>query len=120
MGLCIGYSGAELPKLADAVNITLYRCLQEALTNVARHAQATQVQVDLVCEVGTIILSVKDNGHGFDSQTDKNYSPILQGIVLLGIRERLDALNGHLNVDSQAGKGTRLISSISWKEGSRS
>lgn len=81
--------------------IALYRVTQEALTNVARHAHATHVSVDL--EVGeSVCVSIRDNGVGFDPSTVK------RRLGLLGMQERLDIVGGTLDIDAAPRRGTRI------------
>lgn len=104
--LTIRYSGTDLPELPESVSTTFYRLLQEALTNVARHAQARRVQVMLNYDGETLSLQVTDDGQGFD--TGSLGVSQQKGIGLLGMQERLELLNGWLEMDSQPGNGTRL------------
>ncbi|MEK7952269.1 GAF domain-containing protein [Luteolibacter soli] len=81
--------------------IALYRVTQEALTNVARHAHATHVSVEL--EVGrSVCVSIRDNGVGFDPATVK------RRLGLLGMQERLDIVGGTLVIDASPNHGTRI------------
>jgi signal transduction histidine kinase len=114
--LHVRYSGAELPVLSDAVNISLYRFLQEALTNVARHASADQIEVVLGYDGATVSLSVEDDGEGFDVQAATADPDRPGGIGLLGMQERIELLGGRLVVDSQPGRGTRVVAQIPWEE----
>jgi signal transduction histidine kinase len=109
--LSVDYVGAELLALSEAVDICLYRFLQEALTNVARHAQANQASVALCGDAETVSLSVEDDGQGFDTQAG-----VAVGIGLLGMRERLEVLGGQLEIESQLGQGTRLTARIPLEE----
>lgn len=93
----------DLP--ADVVT-TAYRLLQEALTNAARHAQATEVKVSLSIATSCIQLSVRDNGCGFDTS---QRSP---GMGLLGMRERALAAGAKLVVMSRPGAGTEIECSL--------
>ncbi|MWV11257.1 PAS domain S-box protein [Pseudomonas sp. R-28-1W-6] len=93
----------QLPALSDAKAIGLFRVLQEALTNVLRHAQAHTVAVRLSVEGGQLCLSVSDDGQGFDPQ-----APRTQSFGLVGMRERVLMLGGTLHIDSQPGEGTTL------------
>ena len=111
-GLSIDYLGLELPVVPEAVNICLYRFLQEALTNVAKHAYASQVCVALRCDAKTVSLSVEDDGRGFDTQTRLSISGWPMGIGLLGMQERLESLGGRLEVESRPGQGTRLAAHL--------
>lgn len=106
-GLQIAYTGCEPPDLPDNVSITLYRLLQEALTNVAKHAQAEQVEVRLSDGENQIELSVRDDGVGFA------VAEVLQhkgrgGVGLVGLRERFELLGGALRIESRPGSGTRI------------
>jgi signal transduction histidine kinase len=92
-----------LPRLADTYNITLYRALQEALTNVVKHAQASQVWVELNVEDETVNLTVQDNGIGFSED-----EPTSKGIGLAGLRERITLAGGTLNISSASSRGTVL------------
>jgi signal transduction histidine kinase len=107
--LSIDYLGLELPMLPEAVNICLYRFLQEALTNVAKHACASQVCVALRCDAEAVSLSVEDDGRGFDQQAGLSVSGWPMGIGLLGMQERLESLGGQLEIESRPGQGTRLV-----------
>jgi PAS domain S-box-containing protein len=113
--LVIDYSGSELPPLPDAANITLYRTVQEALTNVAKHAQASRVGVSLTLGSGQITLLVEDDGLGFDPQATAGIKS-LHGFGLMGMKERLELLNGRLQIESSPGRGTRLIARIPYSQ----
>ena len=80
----------------------IFRILQESLTNVARHAAATQVEVTLEIEGQALILTVRDNGRGFSTGESRASG----SFGLIGMRERVYLLNGDVNVQSEAGKGT--------------
>ncbi|MDH4137268.1 MAG: PAS domain-containing protein, partial [Anaerolineae bacterium] len=110
--LSIDYLGLELPMLPEAVNICLYRFLQEALTNVAKHACASQVCVALRYDAETVSLSVEDDGRGFDRQARLSVLGWPMGIGLLGMQERLESLGGRLEIESQPGQGTRLVAHL--------
>jgi signal transduction histidine kinase len=75
--------------------------VSEALTNVARHAQASVVSIDVVERDGTLELSVRDDGvGGADPGT---------GTGLIGLKDRVEALDGEISVESPPGKGTSLV-----------
>jgi signal transduction histidine kinase len=93
-----------LPKLPDIIDITFYRVLQEALTNIIKHAKASQVWFDLTVEDKTINLTIQDNGQGFvEEETRSN------GIGLVGLRERVMLAGGTFNVSSNPIRGTILL-----------
>jgi signal transduction histidine kinase len=98
-----------LPEMPGPFNITLYRTLQEALTNVVRHAQASQVWVDLSLEEDQITLTVQDNGIGFGEK-----QPGSNGIGLAGLRERITIAGGTLTVSSTPKRGTILSARFPW------
>jgi len=101
---------ASLPELPDAHNITLYRVLQEALTNVVKHAQASQVWVDLSLEEDRINLTVQDNGIGISEEKSESTGPLRlsNGIGLAGLLERITIAGGTLNISSAPKRGTIL------------
>jgi signal transduction histidine kinase len=110
--LVIDYQGQELPELSEALNITLYRFLQEALTNVAKHASARQVWVTVNYDAEAIRMMVRDDGRGFDPRAERWQSGQAAGMGLLGMRERLSALGGWLEVVSEPGKDTSVIAFV--------
>jgi signal transduction histidine kinase len=94
------------------VEIALYRALQEAMTNIAKHARAERVSVVLEAEVGEISLTVEDDGIGFtDANTARCVTPT-SGFGLLGIRERLAYVGGSLVIGPTSGHGTVLFCRI--------
>lgn len=107
----VDYRGVESPESSKAVDICLYRVLQEGLTNSVKHGQSTQIMVNLELNSEGIRLSIIDNGKGFDSKTAFTYSED-SGIGLLDMRERLESFDGNLAVSSQPGYGTRLTASV--------
>ncbi len=90
------------------VSTAIFRILQEALTNVAKHASATNVTISLRSEGGTVVMEIVDDGKGMAE--DKQKDPTSTGI--LGIRERVLALNGQFDITSSQGQGTTLKISI--------
>ena len=102
------YRGLELPRLPDAHEITLYRFVQEALTNIAKHAEATEVQVSLDAQTGMLEIHVKDNGIGMVSDTSTFISNDHKGMGLTSMKERLNIIGGKLDVQSDPGIGTYL------------
>ena len=90
------------------ITTALYRIHQEALTNVARHAQATEVDVSLAYKENRILLEIKDNGRGIrDSDLSGSTS---YGII--GMRERVYALGGDFDISGKPGRGTRISVSV--------
>jgi len=100
--------GAPDLELQDPQASALYRILQESLTNVARHAKATRVDVRLDYDGGAVRLRVRDDGSGFsvnEARKGKSYG-------LLGLRERTYLLGGEVRIDSAPGKGTTIEVSV--------
>ena len=110
--LTIDYSGREIPPQSDAVQVSLYRFVQEALTNVALHAQATRVRVNLDYDRNEIIVSVADNGRGLETGDLREGERPNGGLGLLGMRERFRLLDGWLEVDSHKGTGLTLVAHL--------
>jgi two-component system, NarL family, sensor histidine kinase UhpB len=94
-------------RLPPETEAAAYRIVQEALTNVVRHAQALSCRVYLQRLAHTVVITVEDDGIGFDVQRLED-SPRTGGVGLLGIRERVTQLGGTLRIESTRGKGTRL------------
>jgi len=86
----------------QAVQLNVYRVVQEALQNIIRHAHATKAAVALTCEAGRAHLFIEDDGAGFDVDTTQH------GLGLTGIGERCALLGGGMQVESASGNGTRL------------
>lgn len=100
---CNLLAGDDIP-LDDSRATTLFRIVQESLTNVIRHAEASQVDIALGLEAERIRLEIADNGKGFEPQQVGGNS-----FGLLGMGERLEVLGGTLRIDSAPGRGTRLL-----------
>ena len=110
--LSIDYQSTDGQVPAEPICICLYRFLQEALTNVVKHAGAGQVRVALQHDTDEISLSVEDNGHGFDVPSTLPAQSQPMGIGLLGMQERIESLGGWLEIESQPGQGTRLVAHV--------
>jgi two-component system, NarL family, sensor histidine kinase UhpB len=102
-------------RFATETETAIYRIVQEALTNVAKHAHATQVTIDLAEEQGLAHLRVQDNGEGFSPQAVPAPSAAGGGLGLIGMRERAMLLDGKLEMQSQPGNGTMVIATIPLK-----
>lgn len=95
--------------LSDVVNTVLFRVAQEALTNIARHANASQIRMRLYDGHNLLMLQVQDNGSGFDPGQVDDHSR--HGIGLRNMRERMEAVGGELAIDSSAA-GTSISAII--------
>lgn len=102
-------AGEERPLQPEA-EAALLRVAQEALSNIRKHAQASQVGLELEYGRGEVRLSIADNGRGFDpaARRLRSGAPDRSGFGLLSMRERVEALGGTLEVDAGPGAGTRV------------
>lgn len=114
--LAIGYQGEEIPGLPDVANMCLYRTLQEALSNVVKHAGATRVNVRLRRDVDHVRLIVEDNGAGPGNGVRRPSRKKPGGIGLIGMKERLDLFGGGLDIEKADAGGMRLSAHLPLKE----
>ena len=98
----------EPEKLPDNIKTGLYRIFQESLTNVARHANATKVVVKTEVKGKVLVLSIEDNGNGFDISTIKSKKTL----GILGMQERSSMMGGEYSITSTPGKGTTIVVSV--------
>jgi signal transduction histidine kinase len=106
-GVIVDLEAQKPPEdIAPEVEIALYRIFQEALTNVARHAEARRVRASIAVDGGSIVLLVQDDGRGFDPARIVRTADARAGLV--GMRERLLGLGGSLDVTTAPGQGVRL------------
>lgn len=101
----------DVPALPEFHRTTIYRIVQEALTNIQRHAQAEQVWLQIDCQDKQLSLVVSDNGGGFPAGAEQN------GHGLLGIRERAAKLNGEVHLEDRTGGGGQITVNIPLPEG---
>jgi signal transduction histidine kinase len=94
----------ETLELSEQQSTAVFRILQEALTNVLRHAQATRVDIKIRIEDGHFILAVSDNGKGITKAEKPE-----QQLGILGMRERAHLIGGELTINGGEGKGTAVI-----------
>jgi signal transduction histidine kinase len=112
-------SGPARERLPGAVETALYRIVQEALNNTAKHAGAKNVAIGIERQAGLVRVLVGDDGHGFDVSAGVAGPGLGGGLGLSGMNERAALLNGSVTVDSGPGRGTRIIVCIPLKEDSR-
>jgi len=108
-------TSAQIDDLTDEVGITIYRVVQEALTNVAKHAQyATTVGVIIERSDGVLRLTIEDNGCGFDVDSDstRKDDPKNGRLGIAGMRERLTLIGAELEIESSQGVGTTVFARI--------
>jgi signal transduction histidine kinase len=96
---------AESAQLSDEKRRFLFRSVRELLLNVARHAEAEHAWVDLSTEDGSIVLTVQDDGHGFNVAEARRSS----GFGIFSIQQRVEDLGGSFVLDSSVGEGTRSV-----------
>jgi PAS domain S-box-containing protein len=104
-----GLDGGRLPA---PVETALYRVIQEALTNVLKHAQARRVSLVLQRAPGQAVAVVEDDGVGFDAESVTAPTRGGERLGLVGMRERLAVVGGTLTVESSPGRGTTVIARI--------
>ena len=109
----IDYNGT----LDKHTQLQVYRIFQEAMTNVLKYARATSVLVKLQEENGTVTLTVKDNGAGFDTEAQQRG---LTGFGLQSIRQRADSINGVLKIAAEKNKGTEITLTFNVHENTHS
>ena len=95
----------DFSKLPHAISLICYRTLQEALTNIVRHAQADTVNIKLAALTDEIHLSIRDNGIGFDRRTAEK-ARLNRHLGLVSMRERVELLSGRFHIDSGPQRGT--------------
>lgn len=98
----------EARSLDSEIEINLFRIAQEAVTNILRHAKATEAIVQLIYEADSIYLQIKDNGVGFELRSLSN-----QSFGLIGMQERCDRMGGNLVINSASDRGTEIIVTVS-------
>ncbi|MEP7306130.1 MAG: sensor histidine kinase [Acidobacteriota bacterium] len=98
-------------RLSSETEAAVYRIIQEALTNVAKHANATSCRVYLQRLTATLLVTIEDDGVGFDLANTRGANGA-HGLGLVGIRERVAQLRGTVRLESGAGKGTRLTAEV--------
>jgi signal transduction histidine kinase len=91
-------------RLPAEVETTLYRIIQEALTNIVKHAEASSVSVLLVRRKSAVTAVIEDDGRGFDPTNTRE-----DGLGLLGMRERVELHDGQLKIEASTGAGTTLV-----------
>ena len=107
----LDFQASPIPEVEDYIAVSLYRLAQEALTNVVKHSQAGKVTVNLGYNDPLVYLNISDDGVGFNRAELRE-----TGIGLSGMAERLDLVQGLLEIESQPGKGTQIKARVPVKE----
>jgi two-component system sensor histidine kinase DegS len=94
--------------LPPGMEVAIYRIVQEALTNVRRHARASRAEVDAQFLAEQVIITVWDNGIGFAVPEETTELVNMGGLGLMGLKERTQLFGGKMSITSQAGQGTSV------------
>jgi signal transduction histidine kinase len=94
----------DVSALGETVNITVYRIVQECLTNIVKHARAHRAEVQVRCNDRQLLVEVRDDGRGLTEPEAQRATRF----GLLGMRERAEALGGHFTLDGAPGQGLRV------------
>jgi signal transduction histidine kinase len=98
--------------VSNPVKLALYRAAQEALTNILKHSQATYVSMFCVTDGLLATLEIEDNGRGLQTELTERPSFSNTGLGLVGMRERVELLGGVVYIDSQPGKGVKVVTRL--------
>src|SRR6266446_2712818 len=108
--VAVRFSAKNMPENLDPeIQTTCFRIAQEAITNAVRHAAATQIQVDIHREEGTFRLQIRDNGRGFDAESEQAQTT---GLGLVGMKERAALVGGRTRIMASPGKGTTVDATL--------
>lgn len=103
-------------EIPEKLKVVIYRVLQEAMNNVAKHSEATQVRVKLDKRNNRVELSIADNGNGFDIEKKSSESDLLTGYGISSMRDRASLCDGYFEIVSEKAKGTTVCISIPYKD----
>ena len=96
----------DLANLGERINITVYRIVQECLTNITKHAQAENVTITLTRAADLLLLDIKDDGRGMDVSAPRSR------LGLIGMRERAEALGAEFSLDAREGEGLSITITV--------
>lgn len=119
-GFAVEFHAARLGvRLAPEIETTCFRIAQEALTNISRYAKATMVTINLAQEGNSLVLTVHDNGCGYEPVAMHNRALAGGSMGLLGMQERAQLIEGKLEIESMPGAGctVRLLCPLRLREG---
>lgn len=106
----------DIDEISDELKTVLYRIFQESLNNIAKHAHASKVKIDITHQGDKLNFKIQDNGVGFNTDDVLNRDVKSGGLGIKGIRERVELIGGELNLKSKPNKGTELWVSIPYGE----
>lgn len=98
--------------VTPTTGLTIYRVVQESLTNILRHAQASEVDIELTMTADAVRVVVEDDGRGFDPAAPEHRHELSSGVGLLSMQERAILLGGRVRVESSPGKGTTVLGEV--------
>lgn len=98
------FSMGQEKRLPSKLEVALFRLVQESVTNALKHAEASEIQVKMEMKEQHALVTVRDNGKGFNQAEKKENS-----FGLIGMKERVDLLHGELNITSKIGEGTLVV-----------
>ncbi|WP_336776624.1 sensor histidine kinase [Paenibacillus sp. MMO-58] len=104
-------SGKEV-RMPSAMEAGVFRLVQEAFTNAQKHARASFVTLEVAFTTETVTITIVDNGIGFHSEQAEAHAQNNSSFGLIGMRERVDLLEGRMEIDSKLGQGTKIIINI--------
>lgn len=120
IGTAIRFRSTGLSRLCPITDydiaVNLYRVAQEALNNIKQHASAQKVQIRIVAAGSSILLSIEDDGRGFDLAEFRRRITHSNRFGLLEMEERIRVLDGTIDIRSTPGKGTKIFIEIPWQE----
>lgn len=99
-------------RLPSELETAIFRAVQEAIVNIARHARAETVLIQGSIDHGALTVEIEDDGEGFKVDEVVRAHDSLRGVGLLGMRERLEIFGGSLRIDSEPGGGTRVVMTV--------
>ena len=103
-------------RLSSAAELGIYRIVQEAFQNILKHSDATEAALQIVDHPKKLVITIEDNGKGFDMQGVKRRPVGERGMGILSMRERVEFLNGNFHIYSSPGRGTSVIVEIPIEE----
>jgi signal transduction histidine kinase len=106
-GISVDYHARLPERLPADIETALYRIVQEALTNIVKHAQATRVSIVVTRQRNSVKAVIEDDGVGFEEEEAHE-----DGLGLLGMRERLQLVGGRFAIESDAGSGTTIVAEV--------
>ncbi|MDI7261197.1 MAG: sensor histidine kinase [Thermodesulfobacteriota bacterium] len=105
-------------KLPPQIETAFYRILQEALNNISKHAEASQIEISLEQRDSMVYASIIDNGRGFDLDKLLHPESPERGFGIIGMKERISLLRGHIDIQSKPGFGTHIHIEVPYQKGS--